>query len=116
MHATRDGFELQFTQPLGGWRERGDARLGAGGSSRGRIATRRTTVRPSSICAMRRSRRSPSPGSTRAVDIALASTEVPKVHPRQTARVYHVKLASQTLFDANAPAQLRLTTRCTRFR
>lgn len=38
--------------------------------------------------------------------IDLASTEIPKVHPVQTARVYHVKLAAQTLFDANAPAQL----------
>ena len=28
------------------------------------------------------------------------------MHPRQTARVYHAKLASQTLFDANAPAEL----------
>jgi len=28
------------------------------------------------------------------------------VHPRQTARVYHAKLASQTLFDANASAEL----------
>jgi hypothetical protein len=24
----------------------------------------------------------------------------------QTARVYHLKLAAQTLFDANAPAQM----------
>jgi hypothetical protein len=38
--------------------------------------------------------------------IDLASTEIPQVHPVQTARVYHVKLASQTLFDANAPAQM----------
>jgi len=38
--------------------------------------------------------------------IALTSTEQPRVHPLQTARVYHVKLASQTLFDGNAPAQL----------
>jgi len=40
------------------------------------------------------------------IHIVLASTEQKKVHPRQTARVYHVKLASQTLFDANAPAEL----------
>jgi hypothetical protein len=43
----------------------------------------------------------------KSVEIALASTEVPgNVHPRQLARVYHAKLASQTLFDANAPAEL----------
>ena len=28
------------------------------------------------------------------------------MHPRQTARIYHLKLASQTLFDANAPGEL----------
>jgi hypothetical protein len=42
----------------------------------------------------------------RSINIDLASIEIPQVHPVQTARVYHVKLASQTLFDANAPAQL----------
>jgi len=42
----------------------------------------------------------------RSMSIDLASVEIPKVHPVQTARVYHVKLASQTLFDANAPAQM----------
>ncbi len=42
----------------------------------------------------------------RSIDITLASTEQKTVHPRQIARVYHLKLASQTLFDANAPAEL----------
>ncbi|HEV7606568.1 MAG TPA: c-type cytochrome [Steroidobacteraceae bacterium] len=42
----------------------------------------------------------------KAISITLASTEQKQVHPRQTARVYHAKLASQTLFDANAPAEL----------
>jgi hypothetical protein len=42
----------------------------------------------------------------KSVDIVLASTEVPKVHPRQTPRVYHASLASQTLFESNAPAKL----------
>jgi hypothetical protein len=42
----------------------------------------------------------------KAITITLASTEQKQVHPRQTARVYHTKLASQTLFDANAPAEL----------
>ena len=37
----------------------------------------------------------------KSVDIKLASIEQKVVHPRQTARVYHAKLASQTLFDAN---------------
>ncbi len=42
----------------------------------------------------------------RSVEIALAAREITQVHPRQLARVYHAKLAAQTLFDANAPAQL----------
>ena len=42
----------------------------------------------------------------KSLSIDLASTEIPKVHPVQTARVYHVKLASQTLFDTNAPPQM----------
>jgi hypothetical protein len=42
----------------------------------------------------------------KSVDIKLASIEQKQVHPRQTARVYHAKLASQTLFDANAPTEL----------
>lgn len=42
----------------------------------------------------------------RSVAIDLVSVEIPKVHPVQTPRIYHVKLASATLFDENAPAQL----------
>ncbi|MEO8017123.1 MAG: c-type cytochrome [Pseudomonadota bacterium] len=42
----------------------------------------------------------------KSVSITLASTEQKQVHPRQTAREYHAKLAAQTLFDANAPAEL----------
>jgi len=42
----------------------------------------------------------------KSIAITLASTELKTVHPRQTARVYHAKLTSQTLFDANAPAEL----------
>ena len=38
--------------------------------------------------------------------MTLVSKEQNKVHPRQTARVYHAKLAAGTLFDANAPAEL----------
>jgi hypothetical protein len=51
----------------------------------------------------------------RSLAIDLASTEIPRVHPVQTARVYHVKLASQTLFDANAPAQLEAYVTVRRF-
>jgi hypothetical protein len=51
----------------------------------------------------------------RSLAVDLASTEIPKVHPVQTARVYHLKLASQTLFDANAPAQLEAYATVRRF-
>jgi len=40
------------------------------------------------------------------LEIELGSRQVPTVHPQQTARVYHVKLQSKTLFDAAAPGQL----------
>ena len=42
----------------------------------------------------------------KSISVKLANLEIPKVHPRQTARVYHLKLASGTLFDANAPKEL----------
>jgi mono/diheme cytochrome c family protein len=42
----------------------------------------------------------------KSIAITLTSLEQKVVHPRQLARVYHAKLAAQTLFDANAPAQL----------
>jgi len=42
----------------------------------------------------------------KSVEVTLASTDIPNVHPHQTARIYHAKLIAQTLFDANAPAQL----------
>ena len=48
--------------------------------------------------------------------ITLASTEQPQVHPHQTARVYHVKLASQTLFDAAAPRAARGVLQAAAFR
>jgi mono/diheme cytochrome c family protein len=42
----------------------------------------------------------------KSIAVKLANLEIPNVHPRQTARVYHVKVASGTLFDANAPKEL----------
>ena len=42
----------------------------------------------------------------KSIEIKLVSVEQKVVHPRQTARVYHVKLASGTLFDANAPGEM----------
>ena len=42
----------------------------------------------------------------KSISVTLASTEQKTVHPRQTGRIYHLKLASATLFDVNAPAEL----------
>ena len=106
MLATPKGFKLQFTQPLRQWRERG--------ACASALALESWTYRDA-----------PDYGSPeldlRNEAIALDHVEcgsqerwtsrwhrrtMPKVHPRQTARVYHAKLAAQTLFDANAPAQI----------
>lgn len=45
-------------------------------------------------------------GDRKSIEITLASLEQKVVHPLQLARVYHAHLAAQTLFEANAPAQL----------
>lgn len=42
----------------------------------------------------------------KAIEIVLASLAQTKVHPQQTGRVYHAKLATPTLFDTTAPEQL----------
>lgn len=105
MLATPKGFRLQFTQPLGkgvsvellkaalsleSWTYRDAPDYGSP-----ELDLRNESIASITVGADRRS-----------VDVALASTDVPKVHPRQTARVYHAKLASQTLFDANAPGEM----------
>ena len=40
------------------------------------------------------------------INVKLANQDLTPVHPRQTARVYHLKVASATLFDANAPGEM----------
>jgi len=105
LQATPTGFRAEFTQPLAGgvsenilasalslesWTYRDAPDYGSPELDLRNDAIARLTVSK----------------DRRSLAIDLASTEIPKVHPVQTARVYHVKLASQTLFDANAPAQL----------
>ena len=105
MHATADGFRLDLTQPLSNgvsenllqtaltlesWTYRDAPDYGSP-----ELDLHAESVKSLSIGADRKS-----------VGIVLASTEQPRVHPLQTPRVYHAKLASQTLFDSNAPAQL----------
>jgi hypothetical protein len=105
MSATAQGFRIDFTQPLGAgvnetllksaaslesWTYRD-----APDSGSPELGTRDEGVTTFKIGADRKS-----------VELVLATLEQPKVHPRQLARVYHVKLSSQTLFDLPAPAQL----------
>jgi hypothetical protein len=105
MHATADGFRLDLTQPLANgvsenllqsalsmesWTYRDAPDYGSP-----ELDLHAEGVKSLAIGADRKS-----------LVIVLASTEQPRVHPLQTARVYHAKLASQTLFDGNAPAQL----------
>jgi hypothetical protein len=105
MLATTDGFRVELTQPLGGgvaasilraalsmesWTYRDAPDYGSPELDLKVEETTSLAVSP----------------DRKTIFITLASIEQKKVHPRQIARVYHVKLASQTLFDANAPAEL----------
>jgi hypothetical protein len=105
MRATARGFTLEFTQPLGqgvgvdllksalameSWTYRdapdyGSPELDLHAEAMAKLA----------ISTDRRS-----------LDVQLASTEIPKVHPHQTPRIYHFSLASQTLFEGPAPSQM----------
>ena len=42
----------------------------------------------------------------RSIEVAVASSAPAAVHPRQTARIYHLQIASQTLFEGTAPREL----------
>jgi hypothetical protein len=105
MQATKTGFRLDLTQPLGGgvsasilrsavnvesWTYRDAPDYGSP-----ELDLRRD--HPTSLLV--------SP-DRKTMYIELATRDITQVHPRQTARVYQVKLASATLFDANAPAEL----------
>ncbi len=104
MVATPNGFRLDLTQPLGGGIA--DAALAAA------IRLESWTYRDSpdygspeldlraEMTAMRIG------ADRKSIYFDLASLDQPAVHPRQTARVYHVRLASAALFDANAPAEM----------
>jgi hypothetical protein len=105
MTSTRAGFRIDFTQPLGNgvsesllrsaltlesWTYRDAPDYGSP-----ELATREEALSALKISADRKS-----------LELTLATLEQPQAHPRQTARVYHVKIASQTFFDAAAPAHL----------
>jgi hypothetical protein len=105
MEATPRGFTLKLTQPLGNgvnpdllknalalesWTYRDAPDYGSP----------ELDLHPENVASMTIS------ADRRSIEIALQSTQVAQVNPRQTPRVYHAKLAAATLFDANAPAEL----------
>ncbi|HEU5133909.1 MAG TPA: hypothetical protein VFU13_02080 [Steroidobacteraceae bacterium] len=105
MIATPEGFRIDLTQPLGNgvsegilktaltmesWVYRDAPDYGSPELDLHGEGTTALTIGP----------------DRKSIAVKLVSTEQKSVHPRQTARIYHVKLASGTLFDANAPAEL----------
>jgi hypothetical protein len=115
MHAQPNGFRVDFTQPLGNgvdenllraaltmesWTYRDAPDYGSP-----ELDLRAEGFKSMTVAADRRS-----------VLLELLTQEQTQVHPRQTARVYHLKLAAQTLFDSDAPAQLEAYYSLRRFR
>ena len=105
MSATHDGFRVNLTQPLGGgvnasllrsavslesWTYRDAPDYGSPELDLRNEDTTSILVSP----------------DRKSVYFTLVSTEQTRVHPQQTPRIYHLKIASQTLFDAPSPVQL----------
>jgi hypothetical protein len=104
MIATADGFRVDFTQPLGNGIS--DDILQAA------VALESWTYRDapdygSPELALREERFTAAVSADRkSLHLVLATLEQPQVHPHQTARVYHLKMTSQTLFDTAASPRL----------
>jgi hypothetical protein len=114
MLATTNGFKLDLTQPLGGGVSAAILRAG--------LTLESWTYRDApdygspELDLRTENMKSPLVSPDRkSLYIELASLEQPQVHPHQTARIYHVRLSSQTLFDADAPAELNAYYTLTRF-
>jgi hypothetical protein len=105
MKATDQGFRIELTQPLGNgvseailqsalkmesWTYRDAPEYGSP-----ELALRDEQFRGITVSADRKS-----------IDLVLTTLEQPQVHPRQTARVYHVRLTPGTLFDTATPKPL----------
>ncbi|AQT60585.1 cytochrome c [Cellvibrio sp. PSBB023] len=105
MLATATGFSLQLTQPLAAsitsdalksllalesWVYRDAAEYGSD-----ELGMQKETISALRISADRKS-----------IEIDLASLAQAKVHPHQTARVYHANLDSKTLFTKDAPEKM----------
>jgi hypothetical protein len=105
MLATKTGFKLELTQPLGGGVSANILRSAVSVESwtyrdAPDYGSPELALRPETAGSLLVS------PDRKTLYIELASTEVPEVHPQQTARVYHVKLAAGTLFDAAAPPEM----------
>jgi hypothetical protein len=105
MQATRTGFRVDLTQPLGGgvsatilrsavnvesWTYRDAPDYGSPELDLRRESPTSLLVSP----------------DRKTLYIELPSREITQVHPQQTARVYQLKMNSGTLFDTKAPAEL----------
>jgi hypothetical protein len=105
MYATPKGFRIEFSQPLGNgvsenilqsalkmesWTYRDAPEYGSP-----ELAPREEQFRAITVSPDRKS-----------IDLVLTTLEQPQVHPRQTARVYHVRLVPGTLFDMPAAKAL----------
>ncbi len=105
MSATADGFRIDLTQPLGAsvdesilrtaislesWTYRDAPAYGSDELDLHDENAPTITVSP----------------DRKSLRVVLGSLSQPRVHPQQTARVYHAKIASQALFDLPAPKQL----------
>ena len=105
MSATAEGFRIDLTQPLGAgvddsilrsaislasWTYRDAPAYGSDELDLREEMAPTITVSP----------------DRKSLHLVLASLTQPRVHPQQTARVYHARIASQALFDVPAPSQL----------
>jgi hypothetical protein len=105
MHATARGFRIDLTQPVAegvsaealaaalsaeSWTYRDAPDYGSP-----ELALRAEALASVTLSADRR-----------AIEVTLASRDIPQAHERQTARVYHAQLESERLFAAGAPARM----------
>jgi mono/diheme cytochrome c family protein len=105
MQATKSGFRLDLTQPLGGGVSASILRSAVSMESwtyrdAPDYGSPELDLRPENPTSLLVS------PDRKTLYIELGSRNLTQVHPRQTARVYQVKIAAGTLFDANAPQEL----------
>jgi hypothetical protein len=105
MLATATGFSVQLTQPLAAQVTSDDLASALALESwvyrdAPDYGSDELDLRKENIKALRIST------DRKSLEIDLATLEQTRVHPQQTARVYHLTLSSQTLFAKNAPEKM----------